>query len=145
MKLRPHLFKGRINGSTFLVSSIIASLYYLLLSIPAFWAGSVESWMVQSDTYTLLSFVVIIFGTISFIWFLLVPASLCSRRAHDLNKSTILGLGIALIPFGWLYLVLKSGTKGRNKFGSEPTKQNYFLVPLGIELAGTAIMYDAER
>ena len=132
MKLR--IFKGRINGPTFLVSVIIGHLYLVLLSGPINWLGNIQPWDVEGGTYALTSIILFVLILFAIVGYLLMIASLCAKRAHDLNKSAIIGLGIAIIPFGWLYMVLASGTKGRNHYGDEPRKQNYFLLPLGIEL-----------
>ena len=95
-------------------------------------ASRSEYWWFQLIVSPSYLFSVVLYYEISFFFlgitlFTLIPAiSAGSRRLHDTNRSGFFLL-ISFIPFigglVLLFLLIPVGTKGKNRFGSDPLKK----------------------
>lgn len=55
---------------------------------------------------------------------LIIPFCFCAaRRAHDCNMSGYCWLLLLIPLIGWLYLGLKKGDEGENKYGAVPNRE----------------------
>lgn len=99
-------FKGRIGRSTFFGRNLLIGICTM---IPVHLILATEE-----PTLLLLAVPFYILGVYMYL------ANL-SKRAHDINLHTMIGVLIAIVPLLNLMLLLWPGSKGHNKYGPSPT------------------------
>lgn len=112
--------KGRINRKIFILYAISYCLFCLVLLVPTLFI----IFSITDDN--IIEFITAVVATL--LELALLPSLFLSiRRLHDIEKSAlwILLYVIPLVNIGlFLYLCLKKGTNGVNKYGEDPLKLN---------------------
>jgi uncharacterized membrane protein YhaH (DUF805 family) len=103
------LFAGRMNRSTFLLVVLTLVLVAITLRRPEF-----EDYL---GAHEMIGTLVAAGSTVLLLWLFAAGA----RRLHDINMSGWFAL-LLVIPGMQLFLLLMPGTKGKNKYGTQPTQ-----------------------